>query len=124
MIKLTRTALVAIIALLVFAACGGGNTPTDVAKSYLEATSKGEWEEAEKYCTEDSKTILNMMKGAGKPKDGEVKSFEVTGETIAEDGNTATVTYKQEGDDKEKKVNLKKVDDEWKVALVKEGAGS
>ncbi len=124
----------AIIA-FIFAACGGSsNTPSSTVEAYFNAVKAGKYEKSLKYLAVESesedgklteKEEAQMLALAGKMEEsmkevGGIESFEVLSETIAEDGNTATVEVKLtngNGDSDDSSMKLKKVNDEWKIDL-------
>lgn len=131
---LKRSAMMLFVSLLtagVMVSCGKESGPEGVAKNFLELTAKGEFGEAKKYCDEPTAQLLSMAEGLAQEKKEEMKDKKVTVEIISseenEEGNTATVKYKQaEGDEdiagaEEKTLTLKKIDGDWKVSIDKEG---
>ena len=122
----TGTALM--IAFLV--ACSGGNSPKGVAENFLKAKSKLDFEGAKKYGTEDTGKLLDMFSSFTKmmPDSAKNKTLKIDIISEKEDGEKATVIYKEEGNDGEQTLNLVKVDGKWKVAMSKDnlngGAGS
>src|SRR5689334_6646244 len=51
-----------VITLILTACTGGSGDPKSVAKNFFEALKTMNIEEAEKYATKDSKTVLDLMK--------------------------------------------------------------
>lgn len=107
---------------LIFTACKKGDKPKDVADHFLSAWSKGDFEEAKNYGTEDSKKLLDMMNNFKMMvEDSTFKKemkYEITREKI--EGDNATVYYKEEGSNGESHLALVKVNGEWKVNVSKE----
>lgn len=118
----THLKQVATAALVVWmTACGGSETPTSVADNFLKALNKMDYETAKKYGSEDTGKLLDMMSGFAKMMPDSAKkekSFEIKNEKV--DGNKATVTYTESGEEGEQTLNLVKVDGKWKVAMSKD----
>lgn len=120
-----------LMALTLFAvACGGGKaSPSDVAEKFLNALNDLNFEEAKKYATDESASMLDMMAGlmnmGGEDMEKpEPKAINITGEEV--DGDNATVTYTtkdDEGNDVEESIDLTKVEGEWKVKFDKSSMG-
>jgi len=109
--------------LLIFLiACSGSESPKGVAKNFLNAMNKLDFEGAKKYGTEDTGKLLDMMSGFIKMMPDSSKGRESKTEMIAEkiDGEKATVTYKEEGKNEEMTLDLVKVEGKWKVAMSKD----
>ena len=115
--------LFAAIAIAVFmVACSGDSKePEKTAEKYLNFLAEGNYDEASKLGTEDTKQMLNFLKslsGGQKPeKVNEVKDVKCT---VGEDGETAECTYccnEEGGDDK---IDMKKIEGNWLVDMKKE----
>lgn len=119
--------VLALLSLTLFVSCSGGDSPESVAEKFIMATSKGEFEEAKKYCDENTASMIGMMAGAmGEKEKEEAKKMEVKMDVISTDikDDTAVVKYKMTAKGEtspEQKMDLKKVDGEWKVTINKEG---
>ncbi len=105
-------------------ACGAaGGDPTDVAKKFFDAMGKKNMEEAAKYATKESKTILDMIGGLGslgdsaKHNDFDMKDAEFG--TAKINGDEATVLVKSKKDPTGTEFTLKKEAGAWKVAFDK-----
>ena len=98
--------MVALSALLL-TACGGASTPSDAAAKVYDLMIDGDYEAVsktfyfgEKSAEEEAQAqamILSMLQQKAVPqieKKGGLKSVEVLGETIAEDGKSAKVEVK------------------------------
>ncbi|MDR0420964.1 MAG: DUF4878 domain-containing protein [Prevotellaceae bacterium] len=128
--KLLKSLVLVVAAGLIMTACGGNaSKPSDVAKKVMEATLQFDFKEVKKYVvkdliptveesiaqteTEEGKQMLAMYKSIM-----ENVTFEVVGEEIAEDGNSAVVTVKVKGpagEEDEQAINLVKEDGAWKI---------
>ena len=108
-------------------ACGGGG-PEGATINFLEAMYSGDFEEAKKYATTDTKSMLTMLESFGAKdqfadKMGEADiDFEVVETKI--DGDKAVCTVKmtssQEDSDQDMPMNLVKEDGKWLVSMDKE----
>lgn len=119
--KTSFTRLLSFSILAFLMACGGGDSPKAVSENFLKALNRMDYETAKKYGTEDTGKLLDMMSGFAKmmPDSAkEEKNFEIKDEKI--DGDKATVTYSQTGDESEQVLNLVKLDGKWKVAMSKD----
>ena len=106
---------------LILASCGGGDSPKAVAENFLKALNKMDYETAKKYGSEDTGKLLDMMSGFAKMMPDSAKkerSFEMKDEKI--EGDKATVTYTESGEEGLQSLNLVKVDGKWKVAMSKD----
>jgi hypothetical protein len=114
--------IISAAAIVVFLiSCGGGDSPKSVAEHFLKAMNKMDYETAKKYGSEDTGRLLDMMSGFAKmiPDSArQEKSFEIKDEKI--DGDKATVTYLQQGEEGEQSLDLVKLDGKWKVAMSKD----
>lgn len=104
------------------------NTPSYVALQFLQAINNNDFTKAKKYCTENTKKIMEVMESMAKmiPKEqlnkGKVKeNIIVLREEIA--GNTALIIYKTSKSDKEEQLKMKKVDGKWLVSMDKSDLG-
>jgi hypothetical protein len=111
----------ALVAVFMVACSGDANGPEKTAEKYLKLLAEGNYDEAGKLGTEDTKQMLNFIKsfsGGAKPeKQNEVKNIKCT---VAEGGETAECTYCCNDQGADDKVNLKKVDGNWLVDMKKE----
>ncbi|MEA2042301.1 MAG: DUF4878 domain-containing protein [Bacteroidota bacterium] len=121
--KFTTIGFVLLFTTFMFS-CGGGSSssPQDAAESFLKALTKQDYDTAKKYSTETTVQMLTMiesMAGMASEEDMDMGSMDdiTWGETDI-DGDNAVVHYKTpEGDEK---LDLKKVDGDWKVDMKKE----
>lgn len=118
------------MAALALALWSCSNSPSGVAKKamgcmqdkdykgYLELVDMGGKELTDEQKDEYASLLDNKASAELDKKDG-IKSYEVTDETIAEDGKTATVkvtTVYGDGTEKTQDMKLKKNDDgDWKI---------
>ena len=117
--RLKQIATTSIISFLI--ACGGGDSPKSVAENFLKALNKMDYETAKKYGSEDTGKLLDMMSGFAKMMPDSARqerNFEIKDEKI--DGDKATVTYLESGEDGEQSLSLVKVEGKWKVAMSKD----
>ena len=107
--------------------CGGGNSPSGTVKSYLDCLKSGKYEKAIGYFDLDKsdeaqlKMLVSKMEQSIKEQGG-LTSYELVkgGETISEDGNSASVAIRMTmGDETEEStLKLKNIDGEWKIDLL------
>lgn len=115
-------------AAIVMAACGGSSSdsPSAVVKAYYKAAVAEDFmsvvefmDGSEKATAEEKKQMADFLSAMAKSFGG-VKTFEIQGEEISEDGTTATVQCIQtsgKGQTDVKTVKLQKVDGKWKIKL-------
>ena len=110
---------------LFFISCSG-NKPGAVAEKFLTNVEKGNFEEAKKYSDESTGKLLDMLVSFGGEKmkeeieknKGNIPEIKIT--RVEEKDDKATVYYKQGEEEKESKLDLKKIDGDWKVSINKE----
>lgn len=122
LINMNKLHYVLMVVFLLFTSCKRSEKPKDVADHFLSAWSKGDFEEAKNYGTEDSKKLLDMMNNfklmvEDSTFEKETK-YKITREKI--EGDNATVYYKEEGNSGESHLSLVKIYGEWKVNVSKE----
>lgn len=116
---------------LLLTSCKNENTPEAVTEKFVTLIQQGKITEAKELCDGKTKSTLSMVEGMieeGLQKaKSEGKKFE--GITILSseiDGDKAVVKYRKNGvgadSEKESSMDLKKIDDVWKISLNKEGA--
>lgn len=110
-------------AALFMAACGGGGAkgdgPKEVASNFIKHVNNMEFDEAKKYSTEGTAGILDMLKSfAGMAEKPESTAFEIL--DVKEEGDKATVTYRNEGADADETITLVKENGKWLVDINKE----
>lgn len=110
-----------------FFACTSNESPRPVAEKFLAAMSDRDYEEASKYATIETQKLLKQLEKiellSGPSDDLRPGKIKVILEEI--EGTKAIVYFKEEGNELEQKITLKKVAGEdnkkvWKVALKKE----
>lgn len=128
--------MVAVVAMLAMASCGGGgNSPKGVAEQFIKAVQQQDgkkmaelvyYEEGKEPKTDAEKDQLAaMMQSKASTtyaNNGELKSYEILSEEISEDGNEAVVNAKIEFEKKtsEDKIKLKKDSGgDWKIDMSK-----
>lgn len=118
------------LSLLVAACGGGGPTPSEVTKNFLTALQDLNFEEAKKYATAESASMLDMMAGFAEMGEGQEEKPPQAPVKIVEekiDGDNATVTYETKNDQGEmvqEQLSLVKVDGTWKVKFDKSSLGA
>lgn len=117
---------ISIICMLLFGmfmtSCSKTNTPEFVAEKFLTAMEQANYEEAKKYCDEKTAQIISMVASVPAQKDKEpAKKVTITNvEKNKDDKNKAKVFYLVEGEEKEKSIDVVKIDGKWKVSMDKE----
>jgi hypothetical protein len=125
--KITVFAM-AFCTMLLVACSLNSKSPSNTVKKYLECLKSGQYEKAIGYFDledQSDETELKMLAekmGKSIQEKGGLKSYELVkdGETISEDGNSASVAVKITfGDEtKENTFKLNKVNKEWKIDLL------
>lgn len=118
-------AVLAFFGLAMVACKSGGGDPKDVAKKFFEAIKTMNIEEASKYATKESKSMLDLMKMGMNfaPQNMDSLKKEMAkqkieyGEAVI-NGDEATVSVTVDGKDKTD-FKLKKEEGQWKVAFDK-----
>lgn len=90
--------------------------PSKVAKKFLKAYEKGDWDQAKEYCTTETANSLDVIKSMG--HEAQNRKVKILSEGISND-TEATVIYTLDGEDKERELKLIKDGGEWKVATSK-----
>jgi Domain of unknown function (DUF4878) len=112
-----------IFTLIFLTACNGiGSkaTPGEVAKSYLSAMNKADYEAAKKLGTEQTKSLVDFIASFKTTVSdtaieiSALKKVEIIKDTIVEE-NRATVTYKESDSPDPAVLNLVKIDGKWLV---------
>ena len=128
--------VVAVVAMLSMASCGGGgNSPKSVAEQFIKAVQKQDGkkmaelvyfkeDKAPKTDAEKDQLVAMMQSKASTAyaNNGELKSYEILSEEISEDGTEAVVEAKMEFEKKtsDDKIKLKKdADGDWKIDMSK-----
>jgi uncharacterized lipoprotein YehR (DUF1307 family) len=117
--NLIKLSLVA-VAIITLVSCGGkSNTPEAVAEKFLDHLNKQEYAEAKKLGTEATGEYLDMLASLSEmAPEEEVETPEITELTCEEQEETATCTYKTDGETQT--INLVKQEDKWLVDMTKE----
>lgn len=109
-----RTLLVGAIAGLLLTACGGGSTPEDVTKSFVQALADGDCDKAKGMAIETAaESVEGTIEAGCESYDTEIKSVEC--ETTDETAS-CKCTETRTGMDMTYVYNLTKVDGAWKVS--------
>jgi hypothetical protein len=116
---------------LITSCSGGGNSPADVSKSFVEKIEKGDvgaavkmLDGAEKATKEEIQKMEAFLSEGSKEvtSKGGIKSIDVLSETISEDGLEAEVDLKVtygDGEEDESTTKLKNIDGNWKISMGK-----
>ena len=112
-----------LLILSLFMVACSGNSPKSVASDFLTALNKGDIDEAKKYCDASTADLLDLVGRLAKNKiKEEAKGGKFTINKVEEDGDVAKVYYTMDQEEKEKSLDLKKIDGKWKVTIKKEDA--
>lgn len=111
---------------MVVVACSRIEEPKEVAEKFLDAMQRKDYREASSYGTTETVKLLNLYERIsamnGELPDEKPGKITILSEDIK--GKTAIVYFREEGNDSEQRITLKKVDldgkAEWKVALKKD----
>ncbi|MBM3170812.1 MAG: DUF4878 domain-containing protein [Bacteroidetes bacterium] len=107
---------------LFFTSCSFfADKPSKNAEKFLTHFYAFEFEEAKQYGTKSTGELLDALKGFVamlSEEDKKKKSFKILGETM--DGETAVVTYQEDGSKEIETLNLVKEDGKWLVNMSKE----
>lgn len=120
--------VVIFISLMYFTVGCKKNSPSYVALQFIEALNNNDFTKAKKYCTEDTKKLMEIMEGMMKmvPKEQLQKTkikqeITILREEIA--GDRALIVYKSSKSDKEEQLKMKKIDGKWLVSMDKGDLG-
>ncbi len=125
--KLKSISFFVILTTLFFSCSSETDTPKNVASQFLQAMENRNYEEAMTYSTKSTQKLLTQLKrleeltgenDAVKPNKVIIVSEEIQ-------GDKAIVYFKEEGNELQQRISLKRVADEknnkvWKVDLLKE----
>ena len=114
-----------LIGSLMLTSCSG-NSPKAVAEKFMTAVNANNFDEAGKYCDEQTSQLLKSLNELMKavPKDNGkndqlFEGFKIT--KVEENGDKAKVFYTtKDSNGKENALDLKKVDGKWIVSMNKE----
>lgn len=108
--------------------CGGsGGDPKETLMSFFDAMAKKDITTARKFCTADSKSMLDMMEtgmnmdknNADKKPDNKYNRDSVDFSAPKIEGDKATITVKKKGETESIDFIMKKEKGDWKVAFDK-----
>ncbi len=120
MTRILKISAIAMFSMVILWACGGGGaTPKDVAKSFLEAMEAGDSTKAQSFATEATKKQLTSYFAL--TKEATKRKVEIVGEPKMDGETKADVTYKLGDDAKEKTLKLVKDGEAWKAEWSKMG---
>ncbi len=108
--------LVAVLAVVILANCGGKKGPQPVAEKFLGHLNKKEYAEAKKLGTKATQDMIAFLESF--PSEEQPKEVKIEGMKCTEEADKATCTYMEDG--KEATINLVKEGEEWKVDMPKE----
>ncbi len=115
--KLSLLLVVIFAGSVLFTGCKPAHTPERVVEKYLNHLSNHEYDEAAKYCTDETAQILSFMAWLVEEEEPTGEKYENIECSVEED--KAYCTYNIEGFDDRETISLIKIDDEWKVHMEK-----
>jgi hypothetical protein len=112
---------------VVFTSCFSNKPtdPKDVARSFLTAMNKADYEAAKNYATDDTKKLLDMTSSFQANLQDSVitqssaKKIDIVGEPVF-DGDNAKITYKESDSPEPRTLNLVKSNGKWLVQQTKD----
>ena len=115
---------IALLGMILLVSCSSSG-PEQVTRNFIDSMNDGDFEEAKKYATTDTKSMLSMMESFGVKDqladmtDSEKENLDIISTTV--NGNTAIckITTGEDGED-EMDIHLVKQDGEWLVDMDKE----
>lgn len=127
--RTTAYFLITLLAAWFSVGCGKGDSPREVAESFLSSFGSGDYSRAKDYGTEETDRMMDMLIGFKKMSPDssfEELKFEIVSERV--EGDVATVMYKPSGSaDQPAPLTLIQEDGKWLVSMNKEslnaGAG-
>lgn len=105
------------LALSLWLAACGSNTPKGVAGKFLSCLQARDFEKAKEYATPETAVVIDMIKSF--PDTEAPVGFKILRDTIYGDGE-ALVEYsvrKKDGSESRDKVKLVKIDGKWKINM-------
>jgi len=111
--------ILSVFAAAVFTSCTKAEGPKEVATKFLTHLNAGEYDAAMALGTDGTKEMLGMIKMfAGEEKPEAAVPFTIS--DVKEEGDKASVTYRNEGGDADETIELVKADGKWLVDMKKE----
>jgi hypothetical protein len=107
-----------LVAILGLTACT--MSPEDRAVAFLDAVGNQDFEEAKKHCTQQTGALLDALVAMAPDEVKSIEKKEYTIVSSVETGETAEVTYMEEGATESAVLPMKKVDGEWLVDISKD----
>jgi predicted small lipoprotein YifL len=108
--------IVAVMAVVILANCGGKTGPESVAEKFLNHLNKKEYAEAKKLGTKATQDMIAFLESF--PSEEPAKEIKIEDMKCEAEADKAICTYKEDG--KEATINLLKEGEEWKVDMPKE----
>ncbi len=115
--KMSLFLVVVFVGLVLFTGCKPAYTPERVVEKYLNHLSNNEYDEAAKYCTDETAQILSLMASLAEGEEPAGEQYENIQCTVEKEN--AYCTYNIVGFDEAEAISLIKIDGEWKVHMEK-----
>jgi hypothetical protein len=116
--KLTFRILSVFVFALLLASCSHG--PEGVAEDFLNSLEKKDFAKAKELSTPESLQIIELVEKFSALDTSKAKGAEVKVSKCEVTGDKAVCTYCCNEEGKESTVNMKKIEDKWKVDMSKE----
>ncbi len=101
--------------------CTSGNSPEKSAERFLNAFNAKKYDEARKYATPETIKLVDLMENLSKMSSSvdsiQHKKIEAFDAKI--DGDSAMVSFREEGSAETEQLKLKKIDGTWLVHITK-----
>lgn len=102
-------------------ACNSNNDPSKAAERFLNAFNERKYDEARKYATPETIKLVDLMENLSKMSEAADSvthpKIEVTNQKV--EGDTAYVTFREEGSEETEEIKVVKTDGKWLVHITK-----
>lgn len=108
---------------IIIASCGNkDNTPEVVTQKFITAVNQEKFDEAKKYCDEQTAQMLDMLASMSKKIEKSTEEVKVDFKVVKVEkkGDDKAKVFYTVNNEKETSLDLKKIDGKWKVSIDKE----